>query len=263
MAPILPESAYLAGGTAIGVHLQHRISRDLDVFFEEPPPIDGLLDELARRGRLVVQQHEEGTLNVFFNATRVQFLDASSMPLVDPAIRVEGMRVAGLNDLMAMKLKVIGDRGEHRDYFDLAAIECDGGPRAETGLAYYLERYDPRSSDVALDGVLRGLAYLDDVTDDPGLPVSVDELAGYWGRRVDEMSRNFGRFGVVRAESDFYAADVSMAEALEALSVARASGTGPHRARSGPCRARTKKRRRCPFDARPGSDTCGIHARQR
>ena len=36
LLPAIPRTAYLAGGTALAVHLRHRISRDLDVFLEEP-----------------------------------------------------------------------------------------------------------------------------------------------------------------------------------------------------------------------------------
>jgi hypothetical protein len=33
IAPFIPREAYLGGGTAIAVHLGHRVSRDLDFFF--------------------------------------------------------------------------------------------------------------------------------------------------------------------------------------------------------------------------------------
>jgi hypothetical protein len=33
IAPLVPPGAYLGGGTAIAVHLGHRVSRDLDFFF--------------------------------------------------------------------------------------------------------------------------------------------------------------------------------------------------------------------------------------
>ena len=35
IAPIVPEPAYLGGGTAIAVHIHHRQSRDLDFFYHE------------------------------------------------------------------------------------------------------------------------------------------------------------------------------------------------------------------------------------
>lgn len=35
LAPHLPHHTYLVGGTALAIHLRHRVSRDLDFFTEE------------------------------------------------------------------------------------------------------------------------------------------------------------------------------------------------------------------------------------
>ena len=37
---VVPPDAYLGGGTAIAVHLAHRISRDLDFFFHRSIDLD-------------------------------------------------------------------------------------------------------------------------------------------------------------------------------------------------------------------------------
>jgi hypothetical protein len=44
IAPLVPPDAYLGGGTAIAVHLEHRTGRDLDFFFHHH---SADLDELA------------------------------------------------------------------------------------------------------------------------------------------------------------------------------------------------------------------------
>jgi len=78
IAPVVPSDAYLGGGTAIAVHLGHRVSRDLDFFFHHES-ID--LDKLARRlnaaGPFAVTERSAGTLNGIFSATKVQFLQAA------------------------------------------------------------------------------------------------------------------------------------------------------------------------------------------
>ena len=35
LAPVLPSELYLAGGTALAVHVRHRVSRDLDFFYHD------------------------------------------------------------------------------------------------------------------------------------------------------------------------------------------------------------------------------------
>lgn len=267
LAGILPPHAYLGGGTGIAVHLQHRLSRDLDVFFEEPPPMDELEAALRERGPLVTTRKESGTLDCILGDTKVQLLDASHCNLVEAAREVGGIRVAGLGDLIAMKLRAITDRGAHRDYLDLAAIELDGHRRAEEGIAYFVARFEPRNADEAVATVLRSLAYLGDLEDDPAVAVSIEELQGYWRRRIPQIAGHLSRFG-----SGYPHLDVGVAAGadIEALAIAQlggldqatASGTiGPHRPVNGNCKARTKKRRRCPFDALAGGSACGMHGR--
>jgi Nucleotidyl transferase AbiEii toxin, Type IV TA system len=196
---VVPAGAYLGGGTAIAVHLRHRVSRDLDFFLREPIDLAALAEVLEAKGRVVIQQldPEPGrqTLNVLFDTTRLQFLEASSVRVLEPLLPVAGVRVAGLGDLLAMKLKVICDRGELRDYFDLLAIERQGHRRVEEGIALALEKYRPRAGQAFVQAMVRGLGYLDDVQEDPGVPATKAEVAGYWERRVPEIVRYLSRYG--------------------------------------------------------------------
>jgi hypothetical protein len=54
IARIVPEGAYLAGGTALAVLLRHRISRDLDFFFRRPVDLDGVAAALKSPGPFAV-----------------------------------------------------------------------------------------------------------------------------------------------------------------------------------------------------------------
>jgi hypothetical protein len=196
---VVPAGAYLGGDTAIAVHLRHRVSRDLDFFLRARVDLEHLIQVLDGRGRLVVQQlqAEPGhqTLNVLLDATRLQFLEASSVRVLEPLQPVAGVPVAGLGDLLAMKLKVICDRGELRDYFDLLAIEREGHRRVEEGIALALEKYRPKAGSAFVQAIIRGLGYLDDVQEDPGIPLGKAEVAAYWERRVPEIVRSLSRYG--------------------------------------------------------------------
>ncbi len=189
----IPSSAYLAGGTALAIHLQHRISRDLDFFFHGDLDLDRLADELRDLGPFAVSARGSGTLNGLFSATRVQFLSAAGQRRLEPLAIVAGIPVAGIGDLLAMKLKVIGDRGELRDYFDVMTIEQRTGRSVEEGLGLYLARYrePPESFNVA--HIVGALGYFDDVDDDDALPAAKDEIAGYWRRRQPQILRNIAR----------------------------------------------------------------------
>lgn len=199
IAPLVPAQAYLGGGTAIAVHLRHRQSRDLDFFFHEPLDLDRLQEQLRARGPFAVTERAAGTLNGLYGGTRVQFFQAGlDRPerRLEPTVLVAGLQVAGLGDLLAMKLNAIAGRGQLRDYFDLMAIEQQGGRTAEEGLALFLARYQPEHADSALTPVLLALGYLDDVADDPFLSLARGEIADYWQRRQPEIIAAVERFGI-------------------------------------------------------------------
>jgi len=186
--PAVPDHADLVGGTALAVHFQHRISRDLDFFCMAPFDPSGLEQVLRRAGDFEPIEIGAGTLNGVFEGTKVQFLDAQSQHPIEPAQTVAGLRVAGLTDLLAMKLKVIGDRGELRDYFDLMEIEKRTDHAVEEGIGYFLSRFQPRIPRSSVAHIAKALTSFDDVLDDPGLPVPRAEIEEYWRKRQPLIS---------------------------------------------------------------------------
>ena len=197
IAPALPGGAYLSGGTALAIHLQHRVSRDLDFFLERPVDLRQLRERLDELGPLHVDTFDDRagrqTLNAVFSRTKLQFLEASSLAVLEPFHQVAGVRVAGVGDLLATKLKVVLDRPELRDYYDLLVIERDAHRHAEEGLALAVRKYRPEAPDGFIANILRGLASFGDVRDDPGVPMRRDEIERYWLARVPEIVANLER----------------------------------------------------------------------
>ena len=135
------------------------------------------------------------TLNGYLGATKLQVLEASSLVMIEPTAQVEGLRVAGIGDLLAMKLKVIRERGELRDYFDVLVIERDANRPVEEGVALALRKYRPEGQDEFVDSLVRALGYLDDVEEDPAVPMPKAAIARHWAARVREISANLSRLG--------------------------------------------------------------------
>ena len=136
-----------------------------------------------------------GTLNGVFSATRVQFLHADEgrpQHLLEPPVRVDGLHVAELSDLMAMKLKVVGDRGELRDYFDLMIIEQRTGRTADEGLALFVERFRPE-----YPGRRSTISCSASDTSTTWIPTthcrSRAQIVDYWTRRQPEIVAARGR----------------------------------------------------------------------
>jgi hypothetical protein len=174
----------------------------LDFFFHHSS-VD--LDELARclsaASPFAVTERAPGTLNGVFSATRLQFSHADEgrpQHLLELPEEVDGVGVAQLSDLMAMKLKVVGDRGELRGYFDLMVIEQRTGRTADEGLALFIERFQPEYPQQAINHILLGLGYFDDVDPDDSLPVPRAQIVDYWTRRQPEIVAARGRLSTHR-----------------------------------------------------------------
>jgi hypothetical protein len=142
------------------------------------------------------RQHDrerEGASHALRGKTKVEIFHVDTQRLLQPTSTFNGLRIASLQDLIAMKLKVVGDRGELRDYYDLKLIEEEGGITIEDGIAFFLERYDVSPASDALQHVIRALGYLGDVDEDDRLPTSKDELADWWAGRQARLIRHLAR----------------------------------------------------------------------
>jgi predicted nucleotidyltransferase component of viral defense system len=109
----------LVGGTALALQLGHRISFDLDLFgypgSMDIPMISGLLNQYGEVEQL------NASKNIFsarVDDIKVDFV-RYAYPLLLPFLEIEGIRMASLRDIAAMKLAAITGRGRKRDFTDL------------------------------------------------------------------------------------------------------------------------------------------------
>lgn len=195
IAPHLPPSAYMSGGTALTVHLLHRVSRDLDIFLERPEDLKSLWTKFQKIGNARATQHDDSTINCVIDDTKVQVLEAATQKIVAPFITVGGIRIASVDDIMATKLRAVIGRGELRDYFDIMKIEQDRSLMVEAGLSLLIEKYSPEQPDQYIMHVVRSLGFLGDVPDDPALPVSKQVIEKYWGARQPALMKHIALFG--------------------------------------------------------------------
>lgn len=166
----LVERFYLGGGTAVALHLGHRRSYDLDFFTQEWDfPIDLPRRELAHLGELVVLHEEGKTLIATLDGVQISFF-IYPYPLVDSPLIFEGVQIAGLSDLAAMKLDAISSRGTKRDFIDLYQICQAAFPLQEA-----IQRFERKYADVrySMIHLLKSLRYFKDAEPDPMPPLLV------------------------------------------------------------------------------------------
>ena len=113
----------LVGGTALALQLGHRISVDLDIFGKWNYA-EGLDAALSTAGRVV---RESGTQNgkmafYYIDDVKVDCVSYEMYRWLDLAIEEEGVRLAAVRDIAAMKINAVTNRGTRKDFVDVARL---------------------------------------------------------------------------------------------------------------------------------------------
>ena len=153
--------ARLAGGTALALHIGHRKSIDLDFFGH----IDYSMDELKMAMESVSSdvQPINSTKTMRFYVVEGVKIDVVNYPYswIDESVIEDGLILAGLEDIAAMKLAAITNRGTKKDFIDLFFL------LKKYSLSQMLDMYLKKYSDSQLFTVLKSLVYLVDAELDP------------------------------------------------------------------------------------------------
>jgi len=114
------KSFYLAGGTALALQIGHRSSLDLDFYTEKKFDNKKLLRDLERHfADVKVIQIPEQTLIVKIEGKEVSFFHYP-YPLIYPLVKEKKFPpFASKEDIAAMKMMAIIQRGTKRDFIDI------------------------------------------------------------------------------------------------------------------------------------------------
>jgi predicted nucleotidyltransferase component of viral defense system len=105
----LLETYYLVGGTALSLQLGHRLSVDLDLF--------GKLNYTNNSD----PQSTTTLIQLNLNGVKIDILQYNEI-LIKPIIKYESLRLASIEDIAAMKVRAIEDRGARKDFYDLYSL---------------------------------------------------------------------------------------------------------------------------------------------
>jgi hypothetical protein len=180
LARIVEPSTYLAGGIAVALRLQHRPSRDLDLFTPASDPATLTFDRIDPSIRILTRA--EGTLHLEVGGVPASIL-RYRYPLIAPSESIPGipLPLASLDDLECMKLSAIAGRGARRDFWDLHALLTARG----RGIGQALEAYARKYAMEDLGHVVRSLVYFIDAESEP-LPVGLTDL--HWAQIRADLS---------------------------------------------------------------------------
>ncbi len=158
---------YLVGGTALALHYGHRKSIDLDLFAHKPFDAVKLGEFLSQKFSLTEASVAANTVLGQINGIKTDFI-AYQYPLIQEIISIDGIRLLGIEDIAAMKLNAIANRGSKKDFWDYAELLKHFDQ--ESLLSFYTKKY-PNSS---LWNLEKSLCYFDDAENDPN-PISLTD----------------------------------------------------------------------------------------
>ena len=159
LAPTRELGFVLYGGTAIALRLGHRTSVDFDFFTDKPLNKERLFEKIPFLGEKPPEQDNRNTLTTMTRGVKFSFFANITFGCYNlPEITSDGnLQVAALEDLLALKIKVILQRSERKDYQDIAALLRHGLP-LEVGLAIAERMFAPQFSPMI---ALRALNYFE------------------------------------------------------------------------------------------------------
>lgn len=172
----LTERFYLAGGTGLALHFGHRLSVDLDFFCTAAdsvgPDERAALRDALDDPTLQITFDKDTTFVANWRGVGVSFFRLNHYPLVKPTLDLDGLHLASIEDIGAMKLAAVIDRGTRKDlvdlYFILQRISLDD-------LFQVAATKYPQVRTFAISAV-RGMAYFEDAETLP-MPKMLDRTS--------------------------------------------------------------------------------------
>ncbi|MBI4475409.1 MAG: nucleotidyl transferase AbiEii/AbiGii toxin family protein [Acidobacteria bacterium] len=178
---------FLAGGSALALHLGHRISIDLDFFSQREYSMLELLGHLQSLGRLSIATQDSDTLVGELNGVKLSFF-TYPYPLLEDVVMCEGIQLASLLDIALMKVAAIAQRGKKRDFVDLFFL-CQERLTLDNLLRDMPRKFP--NLEYPSYHLLRALAYFDDAEVDemPKMlkPVEWAAVRGFFSGEVNRL----------------------------------------------------------------------------
>jgi predicted nucleotidyltransferase component of viral defense system len=159
----LQEFSYLrlVGGTALALQLGHRQSVDLDFFGTFDMSREDLVKSLKKKGFEVRSNNDGNSIHLLeINNVKVDIV-RYPYEWLDVPIEEDGVKMAGLKDIAAMKMEAITNRGSRKDFVDVYFLLQHFS--LSQMMELYLKKY-PKGSPL---NVMRSLIYFVDAEKNP------------------------------------------------------------------------------------------------
>jgi len=149
----------LVGGTALSLLLGHRHSVDIDLFGISVGDESELEVQILSLGEIVEVRKTASIYTWLINGIKVDIV-RYPYPWIDDMINEKSLRIAGIKDIIAMKLAAVTGRGSKKDFFDIYFLLKKFCLKEMVEL--YLEKYKNASTFL----LIKSLGYFKDADQD-------------------------------------------------------------------------------------------------
>ena len=153
----------------MALQLGHRRSVDLDFFGIVPQTPDELQDLLRENHDVTIVKESKNIHIYLIDGVKVDIVNYK-YDWIDTPIEEDGIRLADVKDIAAMKVAAIIGRGTKKDFIDLYFL------LKQYSLKELLELYLQKYPDGSLFIAIKSLSYFEDAEADP-MPVMFEEVS--------------------------------------------------------------------------------------
>lgn len=158
----------LVGGTALALQLGHRQSIDLDFFGKMDASLEEIAIELSDFANTKPLSSSKAMRFLIVDGVKVDIVNYPYYWIDNPVIE-DGITLAGIKDISAMKLSAITNRGTKKDFIDLYFL------LKEFSFSELIDLYLKKFAGAQLFTVLKSLTYFEDAETDP-MPVMINPV---------------------------------------------------------------------------------------
>ncbi|MCL2026891.1 MAG: nucleotidyl transferase AbiEii/AbiGii toxin family protein [Bacteroidales bacterium] len=154
----MPELAEtrLVGGTALALLLGHRLSIDLDLFGKIDQEVTTRALQEQNFKNFEILSESKAIKHYMINDVKVDIVKYDYYSWLEEMIVENGIRLAGLKDIAAMKIGAITNRGSRKDFIDLFFL------LKQFNMKEILEFYQTKYPDHSIRATIQSLSYFID-----------------------------------------------------------------------------------------------------
>lgn len=171
----------LVGGTALALQIGHRLSIDLDFFSDTKNNLEEIEYHFESLQESVLNAKTSYALFYMIENIKVDVLNYPSSFLFSPILE-DGIRLASIKDIAAMKLKTVMNRGSKKDFYDIYFL------LKEFSLEEMVALFHSKYKNYDLIALYKSLNYFVDAEDDIE-PVLLREKNITWEQIKTEITK--------------------------------------------------------------------------